>query len=96
MNGRIFTIGMSRNPIVQVISVVLVGLAVIVAIFMGAVILAFVFGLAMVGAIVLAVRIWWARRKLRSAKPAAGGTIIDAEYTVVKERELRGPDNRRG
>jgi len=99
MNGRLHTIGMSKNPIVQVISLIAVGLALIVAVLMGAVILAAVFGLAMFAAIVVAIRLWWFRRKLRRAQPSggaqSGGTLIDAEYKVVDERELRDSRERR-
>jgi uncharacterized protein (DUF2062 family) len=87
MNRRLYEIGMSQNPIVQVISLIAVGFALIVAVLMGAVILAAVFGLAMLAAIVIAVRVWWLRRKLRHAQPS-GGALIDAEYKVVGEREL--------
>ncbi|HLF09592.1 MAG TPA: hypothetical protein VJA26_00115 [Gammaproteobacteria bacterium] len=94
MNRQLYKIGMSSNPIVQVISLIVVGLALIVAVLMGAVILAAVFGLAMIAAIVIAIRIWWFRRKLRRAQPT-GGALIEAEYTVVKERELRDRHERR-
>jgi len=94
MNERLQAIGMSRNPIVQVISLIVVGLALIVAVLMGAVILAAVFGLAMLGAIVIAIRVWWLRRKLRHAQPT-GGALIEAEYKVVGERELCDGHERR-
>jgi membrane protein implicated in regulation of membrane protease activity len=93
MNGRVFTFGASRNPIVQVFSLILAGLVLIVAAFMGAVILAAVFGLAMIAAIVLVVRVWWLRRKLRRAPPP-GGAVIETEYRVVHERNVR--ENSRG
>ena len=87
MNGRVYTFGASRNPIVQVLSLVLVGLALIVAAFMGAIILAVVFGVAMIAAIVLVVRVWWLRRKMRRTSPQ-GTAVIETEYRVVQERRV--------
>lgn len=87
MNGRVYSWTASRNPIVQVISVILAGLALIVAALMGAFILAVVFGLAMIAAIVLVVRVWWLRRKLSRTTPQ-GHAIIETEYHVVHERRV--------
>lgn len=94
MYGRGFTLGASQNPIVQVISLILVGLALIVAVLMGAVILAAVFGLAMVAAIVIALRVWWLRRKLRRSGSRSGGALIEAEYEVLRERDIRERERR--
>jgi uncharacterized iron-regulated membrane protein len=66
---------------------------------MGAVIIAFVFGFAVIGAIVFSVRLWWLRRKWQRqaetvsvSRSQSDGRFIEAEYTVVREREpLRRP-----
>lgn len=92
MNGRLNSFAASRNPIVQIASLILVGLALIVAVLMGAVILAVVFGFAMIAAIVLAVRVWWLRRKL-ARTTSQGAAIIETEYRVVHER--RAPERDR-
>lgn len=95
MNGRLYTLGASGNPVVQVLSLLVFGVALIGAVLMGAVILAFVFGLAVIAAIVFSVRLWWLRRKMQ--RPGRGGErfgdmdgrLIEAEYTVIRERETQ-------
>jgi uncharacterized protein (DUF2062 family) len=95
MNGRQFTFGASGNPIVQVLSLLVLGAVLIGAVAIGAVLLAVVLGLAVVAAMVFAVRLWWVRRKLAKRPPAGGqarGELIEVEYTVVEERD---PQDRR-
>jgi hypothetical protein len=95
MNARRYTLGASGNPIVQGLSLLVVGAAVIGAVLMGAILLAVVLALAVIAAIVIAARVWWLRRKL--GRGGAGGSspstsdprLIDAEYTVLEEREER-------
>jgi hypothetical protein len=94
MNGRLYTLATSGNPVVQVLSLVVFGAVLIGAVLMGAVILSFVFGLAVIAAIVFSVRLWWLRRKLQRRAPQGGdfgagaeGRLIEAEYTLVRERE---------
>lgn len=94
MNGRAHTLMTSSNPIVQVVSLILVGLALIVAVLFGAMLLAVVFGVAMVAAIVIALRVWWLRRKLARAQPP-GGTVIEAEYRIVQQRDADERADRR-
>jgi uncharacterized iron-regulated membrane protein len=97
MNGRLYTLVASGNPLVQVASLVIFGVVLIGAVLMGAVVLAFVFGFAVIGAIVFSVRLWWLRRKLQRAQGGAGlrsqqdGRLIEAEYTVVRERRPQRP-----
>jgi uncharacterized protein (DUF2062 family) len=91
---RGYTLGASQNPIVQVVSLILVGLALVVAVLMGAVILAAVFGLAVLAAIVIAIRVWWLRRKLRRTPQASGGALIEAEYEVLRERRVGDRERR--
>jgi len=99
MNNRLYALARSGNPVVQVLSLFVFGVALIGAVIMGAVILSFVFGLAVVAAIVIAVRLWWLRRKLdRQARQGgsrspAEGNFIEAEYTVVTTK--REPQRRR-
>ena len=105
MDARRYTFGASGNPIIQGLWLLVVGAGLIVAVFMGAVLLAAVLGLAVVASIVIAVRVWWLRRKL--AKQAAdapawstdenGRRLIEAEYTVIeegRETERRDRDER--
>lgn len=94
MRNRLYALASSGNPFVQVLSIVAFGVVLIGAVVMGAVILALVFGLAVIAAAGFSVRLWWLRRKLgrRGAggmDTAAGGRLIEAEYTVVTERSAR-------
>lgn len=103
MNGRPFTFGMSQNPIVQVLSLLVLGVVLIGAVVMGTLILAAVIGLAMLAAIVFSVRIWWLRWKLRHGRGTGAdsggedreGHVIEVEYRVLGERELRDRDSDR-
>jgi uncharacterized iron-regulated membrane protein len=97
MSSRQYTFATPGGPVAQVLwliggAVVLVG-----ALIMGVFVLMMLLGLGAVAAAVLAVRVWWVRRKLRragafdvpGADPArtADARLIDAEYTVVDERD---------
>jgi hypothetical protein len=103
MNGRQFSFKASGNPLVQVLSVLVVGVALIGAVIMGAVILAVVLGLAAIAAAVFSVRVWWLRRKLRASGGGDGGPhadapsdprLIEGEYTVLEERDVRARRDR--
>ena len=87
MNGRAHTLRASSNPIVQVASLILFGLALIVAVLFGAMLLAVILGVAMVAAIVIALRVWWLRRKLARSQPSRG-EVIEAEYRIVQQRDV--------
>jgi hypothetical protein len=96
MNARPNAFGTSGGPLTQVLSVLVFGVLLVGAVVMGAVILAVVLGLAVVAYVAFVVRVWWLRRKMgRGAPPRAasdpdrhdGGRLIDAEYTVLDERD---------
>src|SRR5690242_6818538 len=101
MNGRVFSFGRSGNPLVQIASILVFGVLLVGAVIMGAVVIAALLGLAVIFAIVVAVRVWWFRRKLRSRMPAESGydppppdepkaeqkRLIEGEYEVVKQRD---------
>lgn len=98
MYQRFYRLNAAGNPIVQVLSLLLVGAVLIGAVIMGAFILSALLGVAAIAAAVFAVRIWWFRRKLRQAAGRPDqlreaqrydGRLIDAEYTVVRERDAR-------
>ena len=99
MNGRPSSFRSSANPLWQALSLLVFGLLLIGAVVMGAVISAMVLGVAVIGAAVLYARLWWLRRKVRSAPTrgaeSATGRLIDAEYTVVEERDPDHPYDRR-
>lgn len=92
MSNRLYALGASRNPVVQVLSLLAFGVLLIGAVLMGALILALVFGVAVIAAAAFSVRLWWLKRKLargHGAEPGAGGRLIHTEYVVVSEREAR-------
>lgn len=94
MNGRIPSFGLSGNPVVQILSLLGLGVLMIGAVVLGAIILAFVLGFAVIAAAVFYVRLWWLRRKFmrRGGQAAQNPTTrdtIEVEYTVVEERDPR-------
>ena len=97
MAPRNFILSPPTNPILQVIYFIVGGILVIGAVLMGAVILSFALGLALVAGIVVYIRAWWLQRKLvrtdaasdmRSAR-SAESQVLEVEYTVVSEDEQR-------
>jgi hypothetical protein len=94
------------NPLTQILYMIGGAVLLIGAVVMGAVILAFVIGFALILGLVLWVRVWWLRRKLRpspgqrvdrgndrSGSAGDGGVeITEVEYHVV--RESRSDDER--
>jgi len=64
----------------------IVGLGMLaLAVFLGAIFLAALVGIMFMAAIVIAVRVWWLKRKIASQAREHGD--ISAEYTVVEERQ---------
>lgn len=98
MSGRLYGLRAGGNPLLQIATLLLLGVALIGAVVMGAVLLALFVGLAVIGAIVFSIRLWWLRRR---GGPASGqqqrghGELIEAEYRVIVERDAerqRRPD----
>ena len=97
MNGRRFNL-QTTNPFMQIGYLLVGGVLLIGALFMGALLLAFVLGFALVFGVVFWVRLWWLRRKMlkqaahAGGRPEAGsGDIIEVEYRVVDERDPDRP-----
>ena len=88
----------SENPLVQLAGLVLGVLFAVGAVLVGAVVLSFFIGFAVLAGLVVFIRLWWLRRRMeRAAGPASRnrpGEIVEVEYTVVKERTVdeRGVD----
>ncbi len=85
----------SRNPLVQVAAIIVAALVTVGAVLLGAVVLSFFVGFAILVWLVLTVRFWWLRRRMRWSETGHGtrrGEIEGVEYTVVEERFVK--DNR--
>jgi uncharacterized iron-regulated membrane protein len=102
MGTRQFTFRTPGNPLVQALWMV-AGIALLVAaVIMGALVLTVLLALGVIAAAVFAARVWWLKRKLAregafGASPERPGEgpaerheprLIDAEYTVVSERDV--------
>ncbi len=78
----------SRNPLVRVLAALALVLILGVSLVVGAIAFFLFLGLAVIGAVVMAVRIWLLRRRMRNTATAAKpdrGRIIDGE--VIERRE---------
>ena len=96
----------SRNPLFQLAGLVAGAVVAVGAILLGAVVLAFILGFAVIAGLIFYVRLWWLRRQLRRCRsgprrPGSGGRggdgggtgeIVEVEYTVVEERTVRDQD----
>lgn len=87
--------GPTGHPLVQVASLLVLGVVLVGAVVLGAVLLALLATAAVVAAAAFSLRLWWLRRRLsrgdRDQGPSEGGRVIHAEYTVVAERDMRRP-----
>ena len=98
----------SRNPLLQLAGLVVGAVVAVGAILLGAVVLAFILGFAVIAGLVLYIRLWWMRRQLRHRRSGPRGQgrgqgrgggrgeppgeIVEVEYTVVEERTVRDRD----
>jgi hypothetical protein len=97
MASRNYTLTPPSNPILQVLYFVAGGVVLIGAVLMGAVILAFALGLALIAGIIFYIRVLWLKRKLARQRPAPGGKrpgaadseVLEVEYTVISEEDDR-------
>lgn len=82
----------SGNPILQIAGLIVGAVVTVGAILVGAVVLSFAIGFAVLAGLVLLVRVWWLRRRMeRAAGPGSRrptGEIAGVEYTIVKERTV--------
>ena len=90
----------SRNPLLQLAGLVVGAVVTVGAILLGAVVLAFILGIAVIAGLIFYIRLWWLRRQLqrrRSRPQGRGGggptgDIVEVEYTVVEERTVGDQD----
>ena len=91
MNGRYLPFGNAGNPLTQIVSMLVLGVALAAAVIMGAFVLMAIVGFAAIAFVAFSIRVWWLRRKYgRRGGPGGGaaGTAkgiryIDVEYEVV-------------
>ena len=91
-------LGASGNPILQLAGLILGVLVAIGAVLVGAVILSFIIGFAVLAGLVAFARLWWLRRRMQKASSGPNGPngptrkvpgdIVEVEYTIVKERTV--------
>ena len=93
---RVHRLFASGHPLAQLLSLLVLGAAVVGVVLMGAFVLSFLIGAALLATAVFATRLWWLRFKLRRGarqRERVGanrhGRLIEAEYTIVEEREAR-------
>jgi membrane protein implicated in regulation of membrane protease activity len=95
MNVRPNVFGLAGGPVAQAVSVLVFAVVLVGAVVMGAVLLAAIVGVAAIAWIVFSVRYWWLGRRLGRRTAAQGeparpeGKLIEAEYTVIDERDPR-------
>ena len=82
------------GPIAQVASFIIGIVALGIAAFLGIFILAALVGLIVIGSALLAMRLWWIRRKIEQAvrDGRSPGDVLHADYIVIEERETESPD----
>ena len=96
MPTRGYNFRMPSHPLLQIVYVVVGGIVLIGALFMGAVLLTVALGLGLIIGALSLLRVWWLGRG--RPRPARGrhaqggraeGNLLDAEYRVVAERDER-------
>ena len=90
MNARSVRALLSGNPIVQVFSVLVAGVALIGAVLMGAVILAFVLACAVIVGIYFWIRIRWRLRSVRRAGTKQAYARRETSSQAQRRREGQG------
>jgi hypothetical protein len=75
--------GLSGNPVGRVFAFVAGLIAFAISIFLGAIFIAGIVGLVLIGGIVIALRMWWVRRRMAQHQREHGD--LEAEYSVVRE-----------
>jgi len=80
------------NPLMRAVWLLVGAVALVVAFFFGAVILAFIIGLAIIFAAIVSVRMWWLGRKLRKSgiDPQADSVYIHTRFESARQRAETG------
>jgi hypothetical protein len=100
MPPRGYTIRPPSNPVLQVLYIIVGGVLLIGAVIVGAFVLAFVVGFAIIAGLIVYARVWWLSRKLAKRAGSSGSSrgrggaskteALEVEYHVVSERDERG------
>lgn len=82
------------GPVAQVVSFIIGIVALGIAAFLGIFILAALVGLIVIGSAVLAMRLWWIKRKIEQAvrDGRSPDDVLHAEYIVIDERKTDRPE----
>ncbi|HET7394902.1 MAG TPA: hypothetical protein VFK12_00535 [Gammaproteobacteria bacterium] len=86
-----------QGPLQRLLVAVAVIAAACVMVFLGAIVMAVIFGAGLVLFIAFYVRLWWIRRRLgldlrpRHPRRTQGGNTIEGEYTVEHEKPPHDP-----
>ena len=96
MPARVHNFRIPSHPLLRALYVLIGGIVLIGAAFMGAVLLAVALGVGLILGLIALLRVWWlgrgrsqpARRRAAQEQPGAGH-LLDAEYSVVAERDER-------
>ncbi|HJP03615.1 MAG: hypothetical protein QGH46_07540 [Gammaproteobacteria bacterium] len=75
--------GFSANPIGRIIAFIVGLIAFAISIFLGAIFIAGIVGIVLISGIVLALRMWWVRRRMARHEQKHGD--LEAEYSVIRE-----------
>jgi hypothetical protein len=95
MNQGAYRQNLPQNPIVRVFAMIAAALFAVGAIFLGAVVVFFFVGVALLVWLIFRVRFWWMRRQMpgrgsytgtRTRTERDGDDIVEVEYRVVEER----------
>lgn len=96
MQFRVYRTRTPQNPLLQFLALVVAVVVAVGAVFLGAILLTLFLGLAVVGGLILYIRLWWLRRRVAkrpSGDRGRSGEFVEVEYTVVNERSVSGDDS---
>ncbi|MBT8131794.1 MAG: DUF4381 domain-containing protein [Gammaproteobacteria bacterium] len=88
-NNRVPLSGPSRpaGPLTRLVAAVAAAFALVIAFLAGVVLWVLLAGVVLIGGVVLSVWFWRQRRKFEKFARQSQQDVIDAEYTVIDEKE---------
>jgi len=91
MQSRLYRARLPNNPLLQFVALIVAAVLAVGAVFVGAILLSFFLGLAVIAGIILYIRLWWIGRRIRKQGSGSGGQrgeFVEVEYTVIDERAV--------